>query len=418
MPSVKPLSKPATLQAQPAAAPANALNNPAVVPQRTVSNGNDPNAAPPSTSGNDLRPQAAPAMVVPQMPHFPQQGNLPGRDPQRIAKAAEALAKARAEAGALPHEDVPADPAAPVQPETAGQPSAAPAPVPLPAQSTTNAQAAPETPAAPPEAPPLPPNATPAQRNAWEIINEGERRLAEERKKLQAEREALTGATSASQVDIARLRRLEDALRGDPTQALAQYGWTDDMLAQALVARHRGEAPPAAPQPAQPAVAPTDPPDDRVQRLEGALVGLHYQMAANGPEYDIVRNEPGGINRAIQKAMEFQASTGMPLTPQQALSMVQDELVTEYKALIAKRDGDPNWQAVLGSNGSPAPTAGGQPGPAAQQPVAPAANPEPLLTSITNDVAASGVAPAPMTPVQYEEKRLERARNAIARNRG
>jgi hypothetical protein len=425
MATVRPLNKPAGLQAQPAGAPsAPPPSAPAVVPKPSVTVANSPDARPPATNGNDLSPQAAPAEIKPQLSTFPGSGNIPGRDPGRVAKAAAALAKARAEAGVSAYDDLPPD--AP-PPENLQPPAPLPAQVAAPtvepqapASELAPAQAEP----APVEsqAPTLPDNATPAQRNAWELISEAERRVAEERKKLQAERDSLNGRVTGFEGDVERLRRLEDALRTDPTQALANYGWSDERIAQVLVARHNGTEVAPPPQPQAPQSEPASDGELRAEvgQLRDALVTMHFQVAASGPEYDIVRGEPDGVHRAIKKAMEFQAATGTSLTPQQALSMVQDELVTEYKSLIAKRGSDPRWQTVLGSPGSPAPAAGGQPGTSAPSARTQGAQPEPQMTSITNDVAASAVTQPFLqgSTAQYEDARLERARRAIARSRG
>lgn len=379
------------------------------------------------TEGPPRPAMNGPAAVLP----VPTSGNIPGMVVHKVAKAAAAMAAARgASDGGSPPSGAPASAPPPPTPPPAA-PAAVPAPVPAPqptpspgvAPAPSTAAPAPAAPSAPTPTAPAPDpttNMTPAQKNAWQLINDRERAISEQRTQFKHDQDAL----AAQSAELTRLKALEDRLRGEPTAVLRQYGWADDRLAQHLITQHEGAgaaSPAAAPPPPAPTPAPQQPAPQgptREDYLEDAVVMLSYKLEAQGPEFELIRSEPNGVRRAVNRALQHQAATGVALTPQQALGMVQDELVTEYNELIARRQSDPRWQRATGLTGAPAPIADGQPGTSQGQSFAAAPGQEPALTSITNDVSASAaLPPIPEDRLLTPAERRERARQAMARAR-
>lgn len=347
---------------------------------------------------------AAPAPVAPAaLPAPPPAAAGPLSEADRIARGQAAMRAARAalEAKNPPPASAPAPaaPAAPVAPPAA----AAPAPVP-----PAPAAAPPAAPVAPPE-----PQPTPAQKNAWESIHAAEKKLSEERAAFKKEREEYARQAQPAQPPV--------DLRADPFGALRQAGWDDERLAQALVDRMKGgqPAPVAPPAPAVAPPAPGEPGElEKLRAFAGSLADTilktRYEIAAQAPDFELIRGEPNYTEIAMERAWRHLEQTGERLTEAQALAMVQDELVAQMQQTL-QRQSDPRWQRALKLSGSPAPTApSGQPTQASPPTVA--APPAP--TTLTNDFAAPGTLPQPATSPLTELERHQRAINAMRARRG
>jgi hypothetical protein len=309
---------------------------------------------------------------------------------------------------------------APAEQAPAPNPEGAPAQAPAPEPAPVSAEPAPKPPEPKPE--PAPEPAKPAEpaggppAKTWEALNVAERKLAEERANLKAAMAEL----EADRKEAREHGRFKEKLKEDPFSVLQELGWDDEKLAGVIVGRMTGEPAQARP-PVSDSVQPKTTEEnkallDRIGQLEGYVIKQEWRLAAKSSKFAVLNKLLGdkAVDIALQRAVQHTEATGVALQPEEGLAMVQEELVAREKERIALLQGDKDLVSLFELK-APPPPAGGLNTAAST----PAADSEPSVTSISNNVSvAPPAAPVPGQSVLSEDQRIQRAVEAMKRARG